>query len=147
MGDSLVLAGSITLERREAIARAMEAPSGGEVQDEVARGFRVFAKQSGNDLEALAAMQRGRGAGFDASKLKDVRMPVMILVGRGDTLVGGAEKLADKIPGAKLVTVPGDHLAPSVTGVQAGARGLLRQGVNSRRGRLCVGPAGVRIDV
>jgi pimeloyl-ACP methyl ester carboxylesterase len=38
-------------------------------------------------------------------------VPVLVLVGEKDTLVGPAEPLADGIPGAALVKVPGDHLS------------------------------------
>ena len=79
------------------------------------RGFRLFAQQTGNDLLALAAMQRSMRAGFEPSALGDVRIPAMVLVGEGDTLVGSADKLAAAIPGATLVRVPGDHLSAVVT--------------------------------
>ncbi|HEX5939392.1 MAG TPA: alpha/beta hydrolase, partial [Dehalococcoidia bacterium] len=74
------------------------------------RQFRIFAERSGNDLDALAAMQRAGRSGFDGSKLAEVNLPVMVLVGEGDTLIVSAEKLAAAIPGARHVRVPGDHL-------------------------------------
>jgi pimeloyl-ACP methyl ester carboxylesterase len=98
-------------ERGAAIARAMESPDGGAAENETARGFRIFAERSGNDLAALAAMQRSPDRhAFDASKLGETKLPVMVLIGEGDTLVGSGDKLAAAIPGAKLVKVPGDHL-------------------------------------
>jgi len=109
VGDML-LGGSMPRQRSEAIAAAMEAESGADVADETARGFRVFARQSGNDLAALAAMQRARRGGFDPAKLHAVALPVMVLVGELDSLVGSGARLAAAMPGAKLVTVPGDHL-------------------------------------
>ena len=96
---------------REAIAQAMEAPEGTRSDNATARGFRAFAERSGNDLEALAAIQRSTRGGYDATKLAETRLPVMVLVGEDDALVGSAEPLAAYIPGAKLVKVPGDHLA------------------------------------
>lgn len=97
--------------RGQAIADAMEAPAGAEAEDPTARGFRIFAERTGNDLAALAAMQRApRAPGYDPVKLADTALPVMVLIGEGDTLVGSADKLAAAIPGAKHVRVPGDHL-------------------------------------
>jgi pimeloyl-ACP methyl ester carboxylesterase len=113
VGDALLTrTGPAMSERSASIARAMESPDGGKSETEVARGFRIFAERSGNDLQALAAMQKApRRAGFDSSKLSETKLPVMVLVGEADTLVGAGDKLAAAIPGARLVTVPGDHLS------------------------------------
>jgi pimeloyl-ACP methyl ester carboxylesterase len=99
-------------ERAQAIATALEVEDKTSVNDVEARGFREFAEISGNDLRALAAMQRGAATRrwFDPQMLREVSLPVMVLVGEKDTLVGPAEPLAAMIPGAKLVKVPGDHL-------------------------------------
>jgi pimeloyl-ACP methyl ester carboxylesterase len=98
-------------DRGNAIADAMEAPDNGSVTDASARAFREFAELSGNDLRALAAMQRASSPSwFDPDKLGEVDLPVMVLVGEEDTLVGPPDRLATAIPGAKLVRVPGDHL-------------------------------------
>ncbi|MEX2247803.1 MAG: alpha/beta hydrolase [Dehalococcoidia bacterium] len=107
VGDAVV-AGRLPRERAEAIARAMESADGGD--NPSARAFRVFAEQNGNDLAALAAMQRATRAAFDGTALRRTTLPVMVLIGEGDTLVGSADGLAAAIPGAKLVKVPGDHL-------------------------------------
>jgi pimeloyl-ACP methyl ester carboxylesterase len=111
MGDALVNGVLASAERTSGIADAMEAKDGGASVAPAARAFRVFAERSGNDLGALAAMQRSRRGGFDPQKLADVTLPVMVLIGEGDTLVGSADKLTAAIPGAKLVKVPGDHLS------------------------------------
>ncbi|HET9200688.1 MAG TPA: alpha/beta hydrolase [Dehalococcoidia bacterium] len=109
VGDALV-AGNFPRERSEAIARAMESIEGAGPDNEVGRQFRIFAERMGNDLQALFAMQRAGRSGFDAAKLADVKLPVMVLVGEGDTLIVSAKKLAAAIPNAKYVKVPGDHL-------------------------------------
>jgi pimeloyl-ACP methyl ester carboxylesterase len=118
-------------ERGEAIAAAMEAPSKESVTNASARAFREFAELSGNDLRALAAMQRssrGKGSGFDPERLGEVRMPVMVLVGEADTLVGPPDGLAAAIPGAKLVRVPGDHLsAPGMPEFREAVVGFLAE--------------------
>ncbi len=107
VGDALVLSG-YRPARGAVMAEAMESPEGGEVEDKTARGFRIFAERTGNDL---AAMQRAPSrATYDPTKLADVTVPVMVLIGEGDVLVGPADQLAATIPRAKLVVVPGDHL-------------------------------------
>jgi pimeloyl-ACP methyl ester carboxylesterase len=55
-------------------------------------------------------MQRSQRGGYDPAKLRDVKLPVMVLLGEADTLVGSADQLAAAIPGAKFVKVPGNHL-------------------------------------
>jgi pimeloyl-ACP methyl ester carboxylesterase len=118
VGDGLLL-GAMPRERSEAIARAMEADGAAKPRppgirgdlEEVGRQFRAFAERMGNDLAALAAMQRTeRRGGYDPARLTDVKLPVMVLIGDKDDLVGPADKLAAAIPGATLVKVPGDHL-------------------------------------
>jgi pimeloyl-ACP methyl ester carboxylesterase len=107
VGDAVVTG---FIERRGSeIADALESPTG-ESANPTARGFRLFAERSGNDLAALAAMQRSSRHQFDGSLLAGVRIPVLVLVGEGDTLVGAADKLLATIPHAKLVRVPGDHI-------------------------------------
>lgn len=99
--------------RSDAIAAAMEADDPRAATDETARGFRIFAERSGNDLKALAAMQRTdrrTAEGATAESLAHVTLPVMIVLGEGDTLVGSGDRLAATIPGARYVRVPGDHL-------------------------------------
>ena len=104
-------------ERAQAIAAALEVEDKATVSDAEARGFREFAEISGNDLRALAAMQRGAATRrwFDPRMLRSVSLPVMVLVGEKDALVGPPEPLAAMIPGSKLVRVPGDHLTAPLT--------------------------------
>lgn len=106
IGDAVLSGGP----RRTGLADAMATDNPEAVADPVAKSFREFAEASGNDLKALAALQRSSRAPLDASKLGDLSIPVMVLLGEGDTLAGSAENLAKAIPGAKYVRVPGDHL-------------------------------------
>jgi pimeloyl-ACP methyl ester carboxylesterase len=94
-----------------AIADALAADDPSAVSSAVARGFREFAQQRGNDLKALAAcIRRGRSRP-DPEALAGIKVPVLVVVGEKDDLVGRADTLADAIPGARLVTVPDrDHL-------------------------------------
>jgi pimeloyl-ACP methyl ester carboxylesterase len=54
-------------------------------------------------------MQRER-ARVDPAAFEGLRMPVLVVVGENDDLVGPADALARAIPGARLEVVPGDHL-------------------------------------
>lgn len=92
-------------EDRAAIADALE---GGDQASPRAKAFRAFAQATGGDLEALAALQRARYV--HESRPEDVRVPVLVVTGTDDTLAGPPEALAARIPGARAVSVPGDHL-------------------------------------
>jgi pimeloyl-ACP methyl ester carboxylesterase len=96
-----------------AMAEAMEAPDSKSVTDPTVRAFRLFAEAQRADLRALGAMQRAssRRAWFDPSMLANVTLPVMILVGEDDNIIGPPEVLAAAIPGAILVKTPGDHIS------------------------------------
>ncbi len=109
IGDVL-LAGGRSRAQAEAIASALEGD--GATANATARGFRVFAERSGNDLSALAAMQKAQRSGaFEPAKLVATTLPVLILVGDADTLIVSADKLAAAMPSAEYVKVPGDHLS------------------------------------
>jgi pimeloyl-ACP methyl ester carboxylesterase len=93
------------------IADALAADDSSAVTSEIARNFRAFAMQRGNDLKALAAcMRRGRPAP-DPKALAAISLPVLVVVGEKDDLVGRGEVLADAIPGARFVSIPErDHI-------------------------------------
>jgi pimeloyl-ACP methyl ester carboxylesterase len=99
-----------------AMADAMEAEDSASVSDPTARAFRLFAEAQRADLKALAAMQRGadRRDWFDLSRLSDITIPAMVLVGERDDIIGPPEPLATAIPGATLVKTPGDHITALV---------------------------------
>jgi pimeloyl-ACP methyl ester carboxylesterase len=107
------LAASRARRNPSAMAEAMEAPDSESVTDPAVRAFRLFAEAQRADLKALAAMQRAsnRRAWFDPSMLANVTLPVMVLVGEDDNVVGPPEVLAAAIPGATLVKTPGDHIS------------------------------------
>lgn len=114
---SVVLAGignavleGLPRERAEAIARALVADDAGASESPLARGFRIFAGRSGNDLRALAAMQQSSLTRHGALNFDGVRCPVLVVIGDADNVAGKADRLAAAIPGARLVIVPGDHL-------------------------------------
>lgn len=108
MGDAL-LSGGRPREGTNAIAEALEAKDSSQISDATAKGFRVFAKSTGGDLLALAAVMRSGRQGADPEKLRKITNPVMVIVGEGDTLIVSADKLAAALPGCTYVKVPGDH--------------------------------------
>jgi pimeloyl-ACP methyl ester carboxylesterase len=112
VGDGVLVAGNIKA-RNEAIAQALLGDAAG-LAHPAAKGFRQFAEAGGNDLAALAAVARSDRDEFDRARLGALALPVMILVGEGDVLVGRGAKLAAAIPGARHVLVPGDHLTAVV---------------------------------
>ncbi len=112
VGDGIVTGGR-GRRASEAIASALESEMRAGINDARARAFRSFAEQQGNDMAALAAIQRSTRE-FERVKLGEVRNPVLVLIGEGDALVGPADQLAAAIPGAQLVKVPGDHLTAVV---------------------------------
>ncbi len=96
---------------RPNVAEALLADDPSTITDVVAKRFRAFAEANKNDLKALGAcMQSGR-RGAEAASLAQVKLPVLIVVGEKDDLVGSADELAAAIPGARLRTIPDrDHL-------------------------------------
>ena len=74
-----------------------------------AKGFRRFAEATKADRFALAAVMRADGV--RPTGLDRIAVPCMVLVGAADELAVNVQDLVDAIPGAKLVTVPGDHLS------------------------------------
>ena len=106
------LGGVTTPGRTESIIKALLAADKSTITEPIPRQFREFAEANRNDLEALAAcMGRPRPeANLDA--LKTIKIPVMIVIGTKDDLVGSADQLAAAIPGCKLVKIEGrDHLS------------------------------------
>jgi pimeloyl-ACP methyl ester carboxylesterase len=103
--------GSNMLHQREwggAVADAMLAEDKRTVTDRYAKSFRDFADLTGADRQALAAIQRNpRGplAGLDA-----ISVPVLVLCGDNDPMVGSPQELADAMPNARVAIVGGTHL-------------------------------------
>jgi len=100
------------VEEAEAIARALR---GGEPESPSALSFQRFASaRPVNDLEALAACMEGLGHSerIETARLAAIRTPILIVVGERDEIAHDANRLADQIRGARLVTIPGrDHMS------------------------------------
>lgn len=93
------------------VARALEAASIDEVTNPTARTFRAFAEQTGSDLKALAACIRSSRAPITGEDVGRLTCPVLVVVGALDVIGGSAAALADLIPGARALEIPGrDHM-------------------------------------
>lgn len=98
-------------EGRKAIVAALLAKDASAVKDEIPRQFRQFAEAAGNDLEALAACMGAFRNESNLAQFSKVKVPVLIVVGTKDTLVGSAQPLQALIPGSQLLELEGrDHL-------------------------------------
>jgi len=100
-------------EQRARTAAALEVRDGSGAPRPVDRAFRRFAEHGGNDLRALAAVQRAATAGTPGD-LGAIRVPTLVVAGRHDRLAGSPQELAERIPGAIAQTVPGTHLSAVV---------------------------------
>ena len=67
-----------------------------------------YAQKSGADMVALARMQEFQPTTTKA-ELAQLKIPLLVVNGDKDLDNGNPQELADAVPGAKLVMVPGDH--------------------------------------
>ena len=72
------------------------------------------AKKSGADTVALARMQEFQPS-TSRAKLAKIRIPLLVINGEQDLDNGNPKELADAVPGARLVMVPGTHGGAMVT--------------------------------
>lgn len=94
------------------MAEAMEADDPEAIAHPMLRSFRHFADSQGEDRLALAACSRAQDASFTRDDVAALSMPVLVVAGARDDLAGDPQDLADLIPGAKAVTLPGcDHFS------------------------------------
>jgi len=92
------------------IADAMEAPSADTLADPTQRGFRLFAEQTKSDLKALAACIRGSRQVMSRAEVGAITTPALIAVGTKDEVAGDPQALADLMPNARALDIPGrDH--------------------------------------
>jgi pimeloyl-ACP methyl ester carboxylesterase len=92
------------------IADAMEAPSVAALTDPMQRTFRAFAEQTKSDLKALAACIRGSRQVLSRAEVASITTPTLIAVGTRDDVAGSGAELADLMPNARALDIPGrDH--------------------------------------
>jgi pimeloyl-ACP methyl ester carboxylesterase len=93
------------------IAHALEAPRIEDVANDTARSFRAFAEATGSDLKALTACIRGPREKITPEDLATIAVPTLVAVGTEDVIGGSGSRLAELIPGAQLLDIPGrDHM-------------------------------------
>jgi len=93
-----------------AMAAAMRAADPEAIDLPLLRSFRQFADVQGEDRLALAACSEGPGRTFSPDDLMALQVPTLVVAGARDLLAGSPERLAEAIPGAHAVTLPGcDH--------------------------------------
>lgn len=64
------------------------------------------------ELPDVAAYVRAPQSVIDRAELARIALPVLIVSGELDTLVGSPDELAAAVPGARLEKIPGrDHLS------------------------------------
>ncbi len=93
------------------IAAALLAEDATAITDPNARAFRFFADQTKSDRRALAACISAFRDRIPGDELATLRVPVLVAVGTEDAIAGPAKPLADVIPGAEALDIPGrDHM-------------------------------------
>ncbi len=93
------------------VAAALLAKDVADIADPEARAFRLFADQTTRDRRALAACIMGSRDRIPAAELGSLHVPVLVAAGTEDAIAGPAQPLADKIPGAQALDIPGrDHM-------------------------------------
>jgi pimeloyl-ACP methyl ester carboxylesterase len=107
LGSNLITGAGL----HDGIAEALEAPALEDVSDVKGYMFRSFAEQTMSDLKALAACMRGSRQTLTPAELAHIRAPVLVAVGTHDPIAGSARALAELIPGAEALDIPGrDHM-------------------------------------
>ena len=96
-----------------------------DVIDPPGRMFRAFAEQTKSDLAALAACIRGSRQTLAREEVARIDVPVLIAVGTEDEVAGSPHELAQLIPGAQALDIPGrDHML--AVGDRAFKKGVLK---------------------
>lgn len=110
IGEGVIACGGVdtrVLSRAELAAGLRAAdPSG---FSDMVRAFRAGIVARGGDLLALAA--HADAGQPPAPDLASTKVPTLLIAGGADPLAIRPEILAAAIPGCRLVTVPGDHVA------------------------------------
>ena len=95
----------------EVIADALLAPSLDAVTDPRGRAFRAFAEQTGGDRTALAACISTSRQHPTVEQAGAIEAPTLIAVGTKDDIAGSPRELAELMPNATAIDIPGrDHM-------------------------------------
>lgn len=98
--------------RNRAISDALLASGAADADNPVAHGFRLFAESTNGDLRALAAVIAATSEPIRQTDLNGITLPVLVIVGDKDDLIGDPKLLSAAIPGCQLVILENqDHLS------------------------------------
>ena len=113
---------------RAALAEALEAADPATISELPALRFRQSVERRGNDLTALAAFQRSERTQADQAALRQLDLPLLVVVGEEDEVLASARQLVALVAGAELVTLAGeDHQsAMAAEGYKQAVRRFLR---------------------
>ena len=93
------------------IAKGLLAPNVADIKNDTVKTFRLFAESTGSDLKALAACIRSARTPITEEQLKTINTPVLVAVGTKDVIAGDAQRLADLMPTAKVLSLEDkDHM-------------------------------------
>lgn len=92
---------------REALVSALLAEDPGSITDPIAAGFR--AGLEGRDVDLVALAMQARAAHATPIPLERITTPTLVIAGDIDPLAQRPEVLAAAIPGARCLTLAGDH--------------------------------------
>jgi pimeloyl-ACP methyl ester carboxylesterase len=112
------------------LAVALEAPNAAGISDPAELRFRQAVERRGNDLLALAAFQRSHRTQAEAEALRQLELPLLVVVGADDEVAASARDLAALVRGAELVMLADeDHQsALAAEGYKQAVRRFLRAG-------------------
>ncbi|MEP0518715.1 MAG: alpha/beta hydrolase [Hyphomicrobiales bacterium] len=80
------------------------------ISDEVGKRFRAFADATKSDRKALAACMVSTRQTLSETEIGELQPPALVAVGSKDDISGSGEGLANLIPGAEFLDIPGrDH--------------------------------------
>lgn len=94
---------------KDVLVAALRATDPETIDHPVAARFRAVADQFGADREALAA--QASAANTTKIPLDEITAPTLVIAGDEDDRAVRPEVLAEAIPGARLLVVPGTHLS------------------------------------
>ncbi len=93
------------------IIKALREEPGVPIKHVVGKAFRDFAEQTGSDRLALAACMASARQKIAVEELSGLSVPALVAVGTRDVIAGSAQELADILPDARAVDIPGrDHM-------------------------------------
>jgi len=103
--------GANVFRNDDSILQVADALEAGDSDEPMARYFLDHARRSGTDPAGLARLLRESRPAVTADHLAKLTMPVLVVIGERD-VAGPGEPLADALPDARCITLPGvDHFS------------------------------------